>query len=57
MAAPFSRFSSPERWRRNDPFAETEYANAAAEISTTNFGAVDSIPNRDEVTSFLGFSI
>ena len=43
--------------RRDDPFAAAEYANAAAAISTTNYGAVDSIPNRDEVTAFLGFSI
>jgi len=41
--------------RRGDPFAAAEYANAAAAISTTNYGAVDSIPNRDEVAAFLGF--
>ena len=43
--------------RRDDPFAAAEYANAAAALSTTNYGAVDSIPNRDEVAAFLGFSV
>ena len=43
--------------RSDDPFSAAEYANAAAAISTTNYGAVDSIPNRDEVKEFLGFSI
>ena len=40
--------------RSDDPFAAAEYANAAAALSTTNYGAVDSIPNRDDVTAFLG---
>ena len=43
--------------RRGDPFSAAEFANAAAVLSTTNYGAVDSIPNRDEVKEFLGFSI
>ena len=43
--------------RSDDPFAAAEYANAAAALSTTNYGAVDSIPNRDDVAAFLGFSI
>ena len=43
--------------RKDDPFSAAEYANAAAALSTTNYGAVDSIPNRDQVTAFLGFSI
>jgi len=43
--------------RRDDPFSAAEFANAAAALSTTNYGAVDSIPNRDEVKAFLGFSI
>ncbi|MBT4705797.1 MAG: sugar kinase, partial [Flavobacteriales bacterium] len=40
--------------RSDDPFAAGEYANAAAALSTINYGAVDSIPNRDEVEAFLG---
>ena len=43
--------------RRDDPFSAAEFANAAAALSTTNYGAVDSIPIRDEVKAFLGFSI
>ena len=43
--------------RSDDPFSAAEFANAAAALSTTNYGAVDSIPNRDEVKEFLGFSI
>jgi len=42
--------------RSDDPFAAAEYANAAAALSTTNYGAVDSIPNRDNVAAFLGYS-
>jgi len=40
--------------RQGDPFLAAEYANAAAAISTTQYGAVDSIPNRSSVTAFLG---
>ena len=42
--------------RSNDPFASATYANAAAALSTTNYGAVDSIPNRNEVAKYLGIS-
>ena len=40
--------------RSNDPFKAAEYANAAAALSTTRYGAVNSIPNRTEVELFLG---
>ena len=40
--------------RSDDPFAAAEYANAAAALSTTSYGAVDSIPNREDVAAFLG---
>ena len=40
--------------RQDDPFAAAKYANAAASISTTQFGAVDSIPKRAAVEAFLG---
>ena len=43
--------------RSDDPFSAAEFANAAAALSTTNYGAVDSIPNRNEVKAFLGLSI
>ena len=39
--------------RSDDPFAAAEYANAAAALSTTNYGAVDSIPNRDDVATLF----
>jgi 2-dehydro-3-deoxygluconokinase len=40
--------------RSNAPFKAAEYANAAAALSTTRYGAVNSIPNRTEVELFLG---
>ena len=40
--------------RSNDPFKAAEYANAAAALSTTRYGAANSIPNRTEVELFLG---
>ena len=40
--------------RSDDPFAAAKYANAAAALSTTSYGAVDSIPNREDVAAFLG---
>ena len=43
--------------RSDDPFNSATYAKAAETLSTTNCGTVDSYPNRDSVTQFLGFSI
>ena len=50
----FDREFLSEWLKSDDSFTATEYANAAAALSTTNYGAVDSIPNRDDVTAFLG---
>lgn len=36
-----------------DPFAAGRYANAAAALSTTGFGAVEPMPRRDAVLAFL----
>jgi len=36
-----------------DPFAAAAYANAAAALSTTGYGAVKPIPTRAEVSAFL----
>lgn len=39
--------------RRGDPFAAGRYANAAAALATTGFGAVAPMPRRAEVEAFL----
>mgnify|MGYP005630354559 FL=1 len=39
--------------RLGDPFVAAEYANAAAALSTMQYGAVDSIPYRSSVDEFL----
>ena len=37
----------------DDPVAAGRYANAAAALSTTGYGAVAPIPRRDAVEAFL----
>lgn len=37
----------------DDPFAAARYANAAAALSTTGYGAVAPIPRRDAVERFM----
>lgn len=39
--------------RGSDPFAAGRYANAAAALSTTGYGAVSPIPRREAVEAFL----
>ncbi len=39
--------------RNPDPFAAGRYANAAAALSTRGYGAVDPIPDRSTILSFL----
>ena len=42
-----------ETLRGADPIAAARYANAAAALSTTEYGAVTPIPNRAAVIKFL----
>lgn len=39
--------------RVNDPFEAAHYANAAAALATTGYGAVAPIPSREQVTRFI----
>jgi 2-dehydro-3-deoxygluconokinase len=39
--------------RTGDPFAAGRYANAAAGLATTGFGAVAPLPTRDQVLAFI----
>ncbi len=42
-----------ELMRGSDPFAAARYANVAAALSTTGYGAVEPIPIRNQVEAAL----